>query len=130
VGIGKDAPPGAADIDRDDRVVGPPDDPLEAATELSEHAVPRQLPLGEDADHIAVIQGSPSLLHELQEPLFAILGGDRDYPHEAEQAAQKRGVVDAPLHDETDAPLVGGGQEQGIQPGDMVRDQQCRPLGR
>lgn len=128
MGIGEDASPGAADVDRDDRMAAVLDDALEAAPELTQHAVSGELPFGEDADHVAFVQGGPRPLDELDDPLPAIAGRDRDHPHQAEEPVQKRRVVDAALHDEADSALVGGGQQQGVHPGDVVGDQERRPL--
>ena len=130
MGIGEDAAPGAADVNRDDRVISALDDALEAAAEFAQHAVAGQLPLGEDTDHVAIIHGGPGLLHELQQSFFAILRRNRNDPQKPEQAPQQGCVVDAALHDKADPALIGGGQQQGIHPGDMVGNQQCRSLHR
>ena len=41
----------------------------------------------------------------------------------------QRGVVDPPFHDKADAPLLGGKQEQGVEPGDMVGHQERPAVG-
>ncbi len=73
MGVGEDAPPGAADIDRDDRVVGALDDALEAAPEFAQHAVAGERPLGEDADQVAVVQSLPGLAMNSSSPFLPSL---------------------------------------------------------
>ncbi len=56
VSVAEDTPPGTADMNRDNRVLGAFEDRLQATLELMQHAVAGNHPLGEDADQVAIVQ--------------------------------------------------------------------------
>src|SRR5690554_2639110 len=104
-------------------------DQLDAALELVHLTGGGQLALGEDAHHFAGLQVGL----DAREGLFVdlavlVLGGDGHRAGGAEHEVEHRQVVDAVVGDEAYRAADGAAEQQGVDEGDVVADQQHRPL--
>src|SRR5262249_60863558 len=88
--VAEDAAPHAVEVDRDDRDVAALADPLEPAPERVQHPGPRDLPLREDADQVAVVEVLARVAQRPQDRARSPLRADRERPQPAQPAPEDR----------------------------------------
>src|SRR6266849_7249730 len=116
--------PEAVDVHRDDRHVDAFYDAFEAAAEGEQLADARDFAFGEDADYFAVAQRVGGFAQRMDHFARALVGSDGNYFEDFCERLDKRVIVDAFEHQETEWPVGGGKQEHGVHPGGMVRSEE------
>ncbi len=125
----EDAAPDAVQMYRDNGHVDAFQDTLHAPAERQQIARAAQRALGEDADYMALLQRLAGAGEGLVDQL-GIAAADGDRMHGAEQPVQHRQVVVGAIHDEAHEARQGGADQQAVDEGDMVADQQGRAFAR
>ena len=101
---------------------------LVAALERPDRARARDAALGEDADHVPLVQRPPRRAQRLGDLPGRGLPAHRDDAVEIEDLAQEAMLaVDRLRHEEADAPARSGAEQHGVHIRGVVRDQQRRP---
>jgi hypothetical protein len=124
----EDATPDAVEMDGDHGHVDAREDLLDAAAEGQGVAGAAQGAFGEDADDVAGLQ----LLARLDQSGLDQLGvlAEGDGVHAAEDPVEAGHVVVGAVHDEADEALQAGGDQQAVDEGDVVADQERRAAAR
>ena len=125
----EDAAPHLVEMHRDDRHLEPVDDLLEAALERQHVAGAADRALGEDADHVARLQFLARPLDRAERAARPAAAG-RDRAHQGEQLAQHRHLEERRVDHEAHEALHAGADQQAVDEGEMVGDQQRRPVQR
>ena len=129
--VAVDRAPGAAEVGRDDRIVAVLHDLLEPAPEFVEHAGPRQRAFGEDANDVALVHRRPRGMQRLDEFFRRVVHRDRDHAPQLQKRFQEsHGFVHVARHEKANPPLLGRLQQQGVEVGHVVADQQGRAFHR
>ena len=113
---GKDRAPELVQPDGDDGRAGLAGDELEAALEAEQGAGAGELALREDADDVAGLDA----IRGGADGLLCVAGGDGDGVEYAENPIERGLVVDALEHHETDRARTGDLEDDGIDPGDVI----------
>ncbi len=119
-GKGEDAAPELVEPDGDDGTFRAARDEFVAALQPEEDAAARKLALGEDADDFA-------LLDELDggaDGVFGMPAGDGDGADGAEDGVEQRKAVDFIPDDEANGPRAGELQDEGIDVGEVIREEE------
>src|SRR5207302_8454670 len=115
--------------DRDDRNRRAREDPHDAAPEFGHLAVLSQPALGEQADQLARLKlAGDRVIGVLEHLLIRLCGSDSNSAHRAEEEAQHRNPENPIVHDPADRPPAGGGDDQGVDEGNVVAGDDRRPL--
>ena len=105
-------------------------DALHAALERQQLADARDLPLGENADDLAVADGVAGGLKRVEHFARTLFGGDRDDAQDARAPVDPGLFINFLQHQETDRPVGGSDEQQRIHPGNVVADEQRAALFR
>ena len=111
-------------VDGDDRRAAPLDDSLEPAPKREHHSGARDLPFGEDADQVPLVQVLPGVAQRTQDHPRTARCGDWNCPDRLPERLDQRMIVVRCFDDKSDRPVEAREQEQSVDERCVIGHQQ------